>query len=457
MKKKVSLIFVLLFCFSLLYSTSLTTGFGLDVTMTIYGNVTSEAGGGIVGAIVELWKDGSLVKTDYTEDNPNTPSIVEGFYSITYTGPRIALYYLKVFATGHFSQERFIVFRAGSSEQNFVLEIDYPAQTTVAGRVRDTQSPANGLQNARVYLSMDNEILQKTVSDNDGYFAFSPVTHTELVTFTVEAYKCGVRQVKTVSSSVTCTKYAFFYLNAGTSYAVLVGISQYENGWQNDISGAERSTNEWYDYLKNDMYYDEIYVYGDHISDYTYYTDRATESNIKDKLKDIRNEVGPEDIVVIYFATHGSNAPSLTCWDDGNSISEYEFKNILPKNSKTFVFLSSCQSASWINPLSSTSSNEDLFIVTVTSYYDLTMGASWDIFFRLILTQMEGTDYYLFNGVKYYFHKGNDVSMELAYKDTYRYWDFKGNVAAELGWMWDIDNGAINNGDIVDDSNPFYL
>ena len=406
MKKIYSYGLILVITISILITPGATSVSSL-LTYDYYGYVKNTDGVYMNGVGVELYEPFNLDPISWTVTETHNGH--DGYYILE--DIPFSIVQLKVIKSGYETQT---VLSLGSRQprQDIVMspiEPPGPIESTFKGYIFDNSDPHQYIEGARVYLKYtddnQNYVIQKTVTGSNGLYEFPTVEHENPKTFTIEAYKSGVRgQTIATTGSISATHWNNFYLDAGTSYAVIIGMLQIN------------LVNQWIDYYMNEMCYDEVYVYGDpSIGEYDHYTADAYENTIKTQLKAIRNQVDSWDIFSLVVESHGAeNSGDISILD--GFISKSELKSWLPKNSKTFVYLGTCYAAYMRDALKTTYSNNDLFIITATSYSE-TYPVWSSYLLKVILTD------YIFDepggdGI-IVCHEGNDISMELAYDETY--------------------------------------
>ncbi|MBD3192130.1 MAG: hypothetical protein GF308_15905, partial [Candidatus Heimdallarchaeota archaeon] len=176
---------------------------------------------------------------------------------------------------------------------------------------------------------------------------------TDTVTFTVDTSTGGV-----------------------TTYAVIVGISDYEA--ISDLSYCDEDATDWYNHLHSNLNYDHIWVYGDtHSSNYPTYDGLATEYNVKQALQNVVNSADSDDIIVFTTSGHGSGngygSSYLCMWDcssgengeDGNFY-DTELAAILDDAlaQDIFVFIDHCYSGGMGDDLMAMSNSQYVYVAT---------------------------------------------------------------------------------------------
>ncbi len=141
---------------------------------------------------------------------------------------------------------------------------------------------------------------------------------------------------------------------AGNRYALIIGVSNYKA--ISDLSYCDEDASDWYDYLLERDY--EISVYGDSSSgNYPQYDGLATESNIRQAVRDLAATATSADSIAIIFSGHGSgdgSGSSLYCaWDmdsgEGGQDGSYRDTELVSdlagvQATSVFVFFDSCYS-----------------------------------------------------------------------------------------------------------------
>ena len=336
MKKSIKqkILFILLI-FVLISSFSITNinGFG-DVTQTIYGYVTDLNDVPIQGANVKLFKDGVRVKKVYTDS--------DGYYSLTYTGPMFALYYLKAAKEGYVTETRFVGWTPGSRQVDFRLGATFPMICVYKGYVIDDQT-SEKLEGAtmKLYKRFDDndpwgDAIQTIETDYNGFYKFNSDT-TELGLGYPE-YKIevtGICDKEKIEDKPSCSgEYSlnFYVTHPGNvkKYALIIGIARYNDfPWVQECFGAHNDALNWFEYFKYTLEYDadgdgidddeDGYIDEDLIlilaDDYywpnlmppaaaAHWFGPATESNIKWALNFFAQKTNENDFISIIFAGH---------------------------------------------------------------------------------------------------------------------------------------------------------
>ncbi len=143
------------------------------------------------------------------------------------------------------------------------------------------------------------------------------------------------------------------YIPETEHWAVIVGISDYNI--VGDLDYRDEDATDWYNYFYN-LGYEHIYVYGDtNTANYPKYDGLATEANIKSRLQNVVNAVGPNDVISFIFSGHGGGngfgESYLQAWDSAGGMGgedgdlfDYELAAMLEQADagRIFVFLDCC-------------------------------------------------------------------------------------------------------------------
>jgi len=169
-----------------------------------------------------------------------------------------------------------------------------------------------------------------------------------------------------------------YFNNPVEKFAVIVGISDYEV--LNDLPLSHGDANEWLDYLHNvqEFSLDNIWVYGDsNKSNFSVYSDLATEANVKLALFNMFSQADNNDVVCFIMAGHGGQGAAsddvfLSMWDDDGATGnegqfwDYEFADIFKETlgERVFIFLATCHSGGMIPELEALPNHESFFVTT---------------------------------------------------------------------------------------------
>lgn len=145
--------------------------------------------------------------------------------------------------------------------------------------------------------------------------------------------------------------------NKATNYAILIGISDYK--FINDLEYCDEDVTSWYNFFKSKNY--KTFVYGDeHKEKYPIYTGLATESNVRQKIKNVILNAKKDDTVAIVTSGHGSGdgkGNSYLCMFDsngkpqGNYTDKEFYDDIKNAKCKLFVFYDNCYSGGMLEEL----------------------------------------------------------------------------------------------------------
>lgn len=133
--------------------------------------------------------------------------------------------------------------------------------------------------------------------------------------------------------------FAFFALTLpAKTYVVGVGISRYQNGWQNDWKfGAEdvQTTCRTFD---NDRYADVFVLVNEN----------ATKDHILRVLRNKFSKAKASDEIIFVYSGHGGDG-LVTCYDSGNCLYVDEIQKIMrqSKASRKLILMGSCHSGSF--------------------------------------------------------------------------------------------------------------
>ncbi len=159
----------------------------------------------------------------------------------------------------------------------------------------------------------------------------------------------------------------------GNYYALIVGISDYEN--INDLSYCDEDASDWYNYLSG-IGYDSITVLGDgHSSDYPKYDGLATKANILYELSILADNKGEGDTIAFIFSGHGAAFDrtqhvicpwdtSATTWD--YDLYDYELAPIIGGTNagNIFLFFDSCNSGGFLPELQANNPVGTVYVTT---------------------------------------------------------------------------------------------
>ena len=307
--KQIKLMGVLaLIAFFVLGSTlSPTLGWGFTYTKTISGHVTDMNSDPILGAKVQLIEDGQVVKTRYTDEY--------GYYTMTYTGFRFSFYFIKASKSGYQTKQYTILWNNNYPvTRNFQLASVFPMTVTVIGHVYDYVDSVP-IEGAVVWLYKKSgtywNLLQYVNTDENGYYDFWPDgSNNALPTYKVEVTGDFETQSEEISPTCSGAYQVNVYVDAPMKYAVIVGLGSCSPTCVNDVSA-------WYYHLIDNLFFDDIYLYGNEPEEYNYpiYTGDAIEYNVKTKLTELTQKADSNDVIVYTFAGHG---------DDGTNELGYE-------------------------------------------------------------------------------------------------------------------------------------
>lgn len=145
-----------------------------------------------------------------------------------------------------------------------------------------------------------------------------------------------------------------FTINPVHKYAVIVGISDYENlPPENDLNYCDEDANSWYDHLSDEGY--TCWVYGDnHEEDYPQYDGIASEDNVRNAIQYMVELADGTDKIAFVFSGHGGTYEDwdsfIALWDftggGSGKYRDYELEADFADcwASQLFIFLDVCSS-----------------------------------------------------------------------------------------------------------------
>lgn len=418
-KKKTTLYCLLLATLFLSYTTIQTIGFG-DYTKTISGEVTDTNEDPIENAKIELKKDGATVKTVYTDE--------DGDYSLTYTGPRLAIYFVKASKSGYVTEESFILWRNNDPvTKNFELESTFPMTVTIQGYAYDS-GDFEPIYGATVKLYKDNdgdwEFKHIVTTNENGYYDFwadySPSTYPH---YKIEiSGRCDTTD-KQISPTCSGTYNVFFYDDEYRKFAIIIGIDDFEDeeygsgDYPNLLSQAERKAFEWYDFLSDNFIINKFYVFiDDHldlVNDFDGNDELGTKENIEDACDTVGQKADANDLILFIISGHGhqwgydyrfdvydTDPFTLNTYIKGQDV--IDDLNAGNDDPRLFFFLGTCHSGHLENDLEETSIDvTKVYIAAASQPGQTTINGKW-------------TQYFLFHVLK----ENPSMSMEDAFEEA---------------------------------------
>jgi len=401
----------------------------------VNGYVKSNSGSPISGASVALYMNSNYMNTVATQGNGYfTYSVYLPIYDpIPYTWKAV------VSKTGYITATKTVQGSpSGTTSMGTIYLTPQPISYSIHGFVLKAFN-GHPITGAGVTLYRDVyegwSQIGSTTTNANGYYSYTYNTYDAMsqcrVVSSASGYYDGADTVTVSGTDVNMGALSLSSLTPGTKYAIIVGISDYQDASLKDLTVCDEDASDWYNYLTTVMGYQSsnVWVYGDsHSENYPKYDGLATESNVIAALQNLNTIAGQNDIICFIFSGHGGGdflgSSYLRMWDtnygqngqDGD-LYDTELDDYVGAWSagKIFIFLDSCLSGGFIPEIEALGNYGFIFMTT-------TCTEAGEGYNNPELGNSEWTYYFLEFGLIDHFESSPLTAMEECFDYAFQYY-----------------------------------